>query len=243
MTYAPIRSWFESFKDNVAGQASVTNDMTPGDSMFGMVMGPKGLIGATVEAIPEWVGPIPVRKVGGVIWTPFLENMQRVYKYGIDRPLGFLATIGNVWGLETQGETEDSGFNLPFTGGVVGQIPGVRNVFQGKPEDAPQRLANMIPGNWQQDDYDAVTLNLDTYKDVWDVTESRSAGQAIILSQQNIDIFDPVSVQDFEGTLYYQMASGTIDLYLNLAGDPGYLAVKGVKLGYGLRQALSLIHI
>ena len=237
MTYAPIRSWFESFKDNVAGQASVTNDMTPGDSMFGMVMGPKGLIGATVEAIPEWVGPIPVRKVGGVIWTPFLENMQRVYKYGIDRPLGFLATIGNVWGLETQGETEDSGFNLPFTGGVVGQIPGVRNVFQGKPEDAPQRLANMIPGNWQQDDYDAVTLNLDTYKDVWDVTESRSAGQAIILSQQNIDIFDPVSVQDFEGTLYYQMASGTIDLYLNLAGDPGYLAVKGVKLGYGLRQA------
>ena len=237
MTYAPIRSWFESFKDNVAGQASVTNDMTPGDSMFGMVMGPKGLIGATVEAIPEWVGPIPVRKVGGVIWTPFLENMQRVYKYGIDRPIGFLATVGNVWGLETQGETEDSGFNLPFTGGVVGQIPGLRNVFQGKPEDAPQRLANMIPGNWQQDDYDAVTLNLDTYKDVWDVTESRSAGQAIILSQQNIDIFDPVSVQDFEGTLYYQMASGTIDLYLNLAGDPGYLAVKGVKLGYGLRQA------
>ena len=143
MTYAPIRSWFESFKDNVAGQASVTNDMTPGDSMFGMVMGPKGLIGATVEAIPEWVGPIPVRKVGGVIWTPFLENMQRVYKYGIDRPLGFLATIGNVWGLETQGETEDSGFNLPFTGGVVGQIPGVRNVFQGKPEDAPQRLATV----------------------------------------------------------------------------------------------------
>ncbi len=237
MTYAPIRSWFESFKDNVAGQASMTNDMTPGESMFGMVMGPKGLIGATVEAIPEWAGPIPIRKTAGVIWTPFLENMQRVYKYGIDRPLGFLATVGNLWDLETRGETEPGGFTMPFSGGLIGQIPGVRSVLDGKPQDAPQRLLNMVPGNWQQDGYDAVTLNLDTYKDVWDVTESRSAGQAIILSQQKIDIFDPVSVQDFEGTLYYQMASGTVDLFLNLAGDPLYLAVKGVKLGYGLRQA------
>ena len=31
--YGPFRSVFESFKDNVAGQASVTNDQIPGDSM------------------------------------------------------------------------------------------------------------------------------------------------------------------------------------------------------------------
>ena len=242
MTYAPVRSWFESFKDNVAGQASMTNEMTPSDSLFGMVMGPKGIIGATVEAIPEWAGPIPIRKTAGVIWTPFLENMQRVYKYGIDRPIGFIATVDNLFALETQGETEGGGFNVPFGGGSIPLATGPLKWLglgeaDAKITDVPQRLQNMVPGNWQQDDYDAVTLNLDTYKDVWDVTQSRSAGQAIILSQQKIDIFDPVSVQDFEGTLYYQMASGTVDLYLNLAGDPGYVAVKGIKLGYGLRQA------
>ena len=117
VVWGPVRAMFESFKDNVAGKASETNNQTPGDSLLGMVMGPKGIIGATVEIIPEWVGPVPVRKAASeVIWTPFLENMQRMYKTGVDRPVGFLATIANVWVLETAGERKGTkpGWSAPW---------------------------------------------------------------------------------------------------------------------------------
>ena len=109
----PFRSVFESFRDNVAGQASLTNDYKPGDSLVGMVLGPKGIIGATVEAIPEYVGPVPVRKAASeVLWTPFLESMQRSYKLFIDRPVGALATIGNIYGLEIIGLLLKASFGI-----------------------------------------------------------------------------------------------------------------------------------
>lgn len=231
--YGPFRSMFESFKDNVMGQASATNDETAGDSMVGMVMGPKGIIGATVEIIPEWIGPIPVRKAASeVIWTPFLENMQRMYKTGVDRPVGFLATISNVYELETAGETKGSkpGWSVPWEG----EFWDLSSVA---PDEILQRLKNAVPGNYAQDEYQAVTLDLDTYADAWKVTESRSAGQAIILAQQRIDIFDKESVKNFEGTLYYQVASGVIDLSLNIMGDPAYLVAKGARSAIGLRKA------
>ena len=209
--YGPFRSVFESFKDNVAGQASVTNDQIPGDSMVGMALGPKGLIGATVEAIPEWAGPIPIRKAASeVIWTPFLDNMQRVYKYGVDRPIGALATFTNIYQLEVAGEEESS---------------------------LGQRVLNAIPGDWMQDDYDSVLFDIDTYSDVWNVTASRSAGQAVALSLQNVDIFDPESVKEFENTLYYQTVSGLVDLTLNIMLDPAYLIAKGARINIGLRKA------
>ena len=231
--YGPFRSMFESFKDNVMGQASATNDETAGDSMVGMVMGPKGLIGATVEIIPEWIGPVPVRKAASeVIWTPFLTNMQRMYKTGVDRPVGFLATISNVYELETAGETKGSkpGWSVPWEG----EFWDLSSVA---PDEILQRLKNAVPGNYAQDEYQAVTLDLDTYADAWKVTESRSAGQAIILAQQRIDIFDKESVKNFEGTLYYQVASGVIDLSLNIMGDPAYLVAKSARSAIGLRKA------
>ena len=209
--YGPFRSMFESFKDNVAGQASVTNDQIPGDSMVGMALGPKGLIGATVETIPEWAGPVPIRKAASeVIWTPFLDNMQRLYKYGVDRPIGSLATVTNIYQLEVAGEE----------GSSLGQ-----------------RALNAIPGDWMQDDYDSVLFDIDTYSDVWNVTASRSAGQGVALSLQNVDIFDPESVQEFENTLYYQTVSGLVDLTLNIMLDPAYLIAKGARINIGLRKA------
>ena len=96
--WGPFRSVFESFRDNVAGQASLTNDYKPGDSLVGMVLGPKGIIGATVEAIPEYAGPVPVSKAASEdLWTPFLESMLRSYNLFIVRPVGALATIGNIY--------------------------------------------------------------------------------------------------------------------------------------------------
>lgn len=217
VTWGPFRSLFESFRDNVAGQASMTNDYKPGDSLIGMTLGPKGIIGATVEAIPEYAGPIPVRKAASeVIWTPLLENMQRTYKLFIDRPIGALATVSNVYGLETKGETEQ---------------------YDASPSAIAQRFKNSIPGDLFQDDYESVLFNIDTYKDVWNVTNSRSAGQAVALSLQNVDIFDPDSVQEFENTLYYQTVSGLVDLSLNIVGDPAYLAAKGIRINIGLRKA------
>ena len=217
VTWGPFRSLFESFRDNVAGQASMTNDYKPGDSLIGMTLGPKGIIGATVEAIPEYAGPIPVRKAASeVIWTPLLENMQRTYKLFIDRPIGALATVSNIYGLETKGETEQ---------------------YDASPSAIAQRFKNSIPGDLFQDDYESILFNIDTYKDVWNVTNSRSAGQAVALSLQTVDIFDPDSLREFENTLYYQTVSGLVDLSLNIVGDPAYLAAKGIRINIGLRKA------
>ena len=233
--WGPFRSVFESFRDNVAGQASLTNDYKPGDSLVGMVLGPKGIIGATVEAIPEYVGPVPVRKAASeVLWTPFLESMQRSYKLFIDRPVGALATIGNIYGLEIIGNTDPNkaGWSSPLKSEFWDlETQGLA------PEQIGQRLLNAVPGDLLQDDYDSVLFNIDTYKDVWNVTNSRSAGQAVALSLQNVDIFNPDAVQEFENTLYYQTVSGLTDLSLNIIGDPAYLVAKGIRANIGLRKA------
>ena len=233
--WGPFRSVFESFRDNVAGQASLTNDYKPGDSLVGMVLGPKGIIGATVEAIPEYAGPVPVRKAASeVLWTPFLESMQRSYKLFIDRPVGALATIGNIYGLEIIGNTDPNkaGWSSPLKSEFWDlETQGLA------PEQIGQRLLNAVPGDLLQDDYDSVLFNIDTYKDVWNVTNSRSAGQAVALSLQNVDIFNPDAVNEFENTLYYQMVSGLTDLSLNIIGDPAYLVAKGIRANIGLRKA------
>ena len=82
-------------------------------------------------------------------------------------------------------------------------------------------------------------FEFDTWKNVWDLTENRSAGQAIMMFAGHVDLYDPVSVNEFKQTPKYQLVSGIFDLGINIAGDPGYLAVKAGMTARNVRHARS----
>ena len=221
--YAPIRSYFESFKDNIVGQASMTGE---GDkSVLKSVFGPEGMLGATVGGLPEegLIG-MPRRKFGDLFWDPSLSFLQFAYKNGVDRPIGSIATLWSLADADAEfDDTEPFSFN-PFE---------IGDTFTGIARRANRTIPGMSFSDLVTDPEKAIKnnqfFNLDTYSDVWEITNSRSAGQAIMLAQQRVNILDPRELQQAKGTLWYQMGSGLIDFSLNIVGDPAFLVVKGVR--------------
>ena len=143
-----------------------------------------------------------------LIWTPFLDSMQFTYKNFIDRPIGTLATVERMVSSEITGEDTNI---LDRTGNLVEQL---------------------VPGVGESKLY-----NWSTYQQAWDVTQSRSAGQALALSAFHIDIMDPKALEEFKGTDWYFATSGIIDFALNIGLDPLYLTARAARWSYAMRRA------
>jgi len=66
-----------------------------------------------------------------------------------------------------------------------------------------------------------------SWEEAWTATGSRSWGQAFALLSRGIDLDDPDAVERFEGTSYYNLLSGSVDLFSNWFLDPANLAALG----------------
>ena len=143
-----------------------------------------------------------------LLWTPFMESMQFTYKNFIDRPIGTLATVERMVASEIGGEDT----NILERFGNLGE--------------------QLIPGLG-----DSKIYNWSTYQQAWDVTQSRSAGQALALSIFHVDIMDPKALEEFKGTDWYFATSGMIDFALNIGLDPLYLTARAARWSYAMRRA------
>ena len=159
----PIDALIESFKDNIMGMQSETG--TGEKNVASALLGPEGIIGAPIGALPGVVRD----PFSQLIWTPFMEGTQFLYKNFIDRPIGTLATVERMVASEIGGEDTDFFERL----GNLGE--------------------QLIPGAG-----DSKLYNWSTYQQAWDVTQSRSAGQALALSIFHIDIMDPKALEEFK---------------------------------------------
>lgn len=76
---------------------------------------------------------------------------------------------------------------------------------------------------------DGIHTVVDTksWEEAWQATGSRSWGQAFALLSKNIDLDNPDDVEKFEGTSYYNLVSGSVDLFSNWFLDPANLAAFG----------------
>lgn len=164
---------------------------------------------------PEGVIGAPIGALPGrvrdpfsqLIWTPFMEIMQYSYKNFIDRPIGALATVERMVSSEIGGEDT--------------------NIF-GRTTNLVEQL---LPTG------EAKLYNAQTYKQAWDVTTSRSAGQALALSIFHVDILDPKALEEAKGSDWYFVTSGVFDFAMNIGLDPAYLVARGARWGYAMRRA------
>ena len=198
----PIDALIESFKDNIMGMQSETG--TGEKNVASALMGPEGVIGAPVGALPGFIRD----PFSTLIWTPFMEGMQFTYKNFIDRPIGTLATVERMVSSEIGGEDT----NILERFGNLGE--------------------QLVPGMG-----DSKLYNWSTYQQAWDVTQSRSAGQALALSAFHVDIMDPKALEEFKGTDWYFATSGIIDFALNIGLDPLYLTARAARWSYAMRRA------
>jgi len=198
----PIDALIESFKDNIMGMQSETG--TGEKNVASALLGPEGIIGAPIGALPGVVRD----PFSQLIWTPFMEGTQFLYKNFIDRPIGTLATVERMVASEIGGEDTDFFERL----GNLGE--------------------QLIPGAG-----DSKLYNWSTYQQAWDVTQSRSAGQALALSIFHIDIMDPKALEAFKGTDWYFATSGILDFAMNIGLDPLYLAARGSRWAYAMKRA------
>ena len=77
-----------------------------------------------------------------------------------------------------------------------------------------------------------------SWEDAWNATGSRSWGQAFALLSRGIDLDDAEDVERFEGTSYYNLVSGGIDLFSNWYLDPANIATFGLaKLNKAYRAS------
>ena len=71
---------------------------------------------------------------------------------------------------------------------------------------------------------DVFTLfNPDEWRQAYNITRSRSAGQALVMATAFIDLDDVAEVERFKGTGYYKMVSGAFDAFSNIVFDPANL--------------------
>ena len=140
---------------------------------------------------PEGIIGAPIGALPGVvrdpfsqlIWTPFMELTQFAYKNFIDRPIGTLATVERMVASEIGGEDTDFFERLGNLGEQV--IPGAG---------------------------DSKLYNWSTYQQAWDVTQSRSAGQALALSIFHIDIMDPKALEKLREPTFILQHQGYLTL-------------------------------
>ena len=69
------------------------------------------------------------------------------------------------------------------------------------------------------------------WRQAYNITESRSSGQALALAAWYIDLDDPDEVERFKGTSYYKLTSGAVDMLANVILDPTNLVFGAGKMG------------
>ena len=198
---SPIDALIESWKDNIMGMESKTG--TGEKSVASALLGPEGVIGAPIGALPGQVRD-PFSRL---LWNPFLTGMQYAYKNFIDRPVGAIATVERMVSSEITGEDTNI---FERTGNLVEQL-------------LPTEKSKLY--------------NASTYKQAWDVTSSRSAGQALALSIFHVDIMDPKALQEAKGSDWYFVASGVLDFAMNIGLDPAYLLARAARWSYAMKRA------
>ena len=213
-----IDSFWESWRDNIMGQESKSG--TGEKSVLGSAFGPEGVIGSTVGALPtEGKAGIFRREGGKLLWDPMMQSLQYTYKNYVDRPIGTVATLYNIALAENNQFYRDN----PQFGGL--------NTFN------PVAMLDEVKTRVGDGVFDSRLYDMSTYSDVWNITESRSAGQAIILALRSTNILDAEELEQEMATQWYQIGSGIIDFNLNIVGDPAFLVAKGMRAGYANKLA------
>lgn len=213
-----IDSFWESWRDNIMGQESKSG--TGEKSVLGSAFGPEGVIGSMVGALPtEGNAGIFRREGGKLLWDPMMQSLQYSYKNFVDRPIGTLATLYNIALAENNQFYRDN----PQFGGL--------NTFN------PAAMLDEVKTRIGDGVFNSRIYDMSTYSDVWNITESRSAGQAIILALRSTNVLDPEELEQEMSTQWYQIGSGIIDFNLNIVGDPAFLVVKGMRAGYANKLA------
>lgn len=191
--YSTFEAFNESWKDNVMGRISASNEGVVGRSVLGSFFGPDSGLGAIVGAIPE-----DVRERPASVWNLTMDGYTYAYKNFVDRPIGFMVSMGSLSPLQSRD---------PNTGMVDGR------------------------------GFNTKIFEYDTYKNVWDLTEDRSGGQAMLMFSGNVDILNKQSVLEFKQTPKYQLVSGIFDAGLNVVGDPGWVTAKSFRTIRNIRNA------
>ena len=213
-----IDSFWESWRDNVMGQESKSG--TGEKSILGSAFGPEGMIGSVIGALPTEGLPGTFRREGGkLLWDPMMQSLQYSYKNYIDRPIGTLATIYNTALAENNQYYRD---NPQYTG-----LSGLN----------PLMILDEVKSRVGDGTFNSRLYDTTTYSDVWNITESRSAGQAIILALRSTNVLDPEELEQEMGTQWYQIGSGIIDFNLNIVGDPAFIVAKGARASYANKLA------
>ena len=213
-----IDSFWESWRDNIMGQESKSG--TGEKSVLGSAFGPEGVIGSMVGALPTEGNAGILRREGGkLLWDPMMQSLQYSYKNFVDRPIGTLATLYNIGLAENNKFYKDN----PQYAGLSGLNPLM--------------MLDEVKNRVGDGAFDSRLYDISTYTDVWNISESRSAGQAIILALRSTNILDPEELEQEMGTQWYQIGSGIIDFNLNIVGDPAFLVAKGMRAGYANKLA------
>ena len=213
-----IDSFWESWRDNIMGQESKSG--TGEKSVLGSAFGPEGMIGSVVGALPTEGAPGIIRREGGkLLWDPMMQSLQYSYKNFVDRPIGTLASLYNIGLAENNQYYRDN----PQYGGLSGLNPLMML------DEVKNRVGDGV--------FNSRLYDISTYSDVWNISESRSAGQAIILALRSTNVLDPEELEREMGTQWYQIGSGIIDFNLNIVGDPAFIVAKGLRAGYATKLA------
>tara|TARA_R110002167_G_scaffold67477_4_gene190758 strand:+ start:1982 stop:10228 length:8247 start_codon:yes stop_codon:yes gene_type:complete len=212
-----IDSFWESWRDNVMGQSSLSG--TGEKSVIGGAFGPEGVIGSVIGALPQEGALGTPRRTGGAIWDPSMQALQWTYKNGVDRPIGTLATIYNIGLAENNQFYKDN----PQYGGLSGLNPLM--------------IIDEVKNRISDGTGESILFDWETYNTVWNMTDGRSSGQALILALRSTNILDPEEVKQEMSTEWYQIGSGIIDFNLNIVGDPAFLAAKAARASYANKLA------
>ena len=207
--FGVVEGFIESWEDNVLGKPSGTG--TGERSIIGATLGPQGIIGATVEAVPEGVR----KAVGSDHWNLMLSGLDFTWTYGVARPVATLATIANI----NQLSFEQSKYLQAIRSGEV-----------------DPRIASMngwLPFNHR-------TFDPTTWREAWNLTQHRSPGQATTLALNGVNIYSPEELAEFKETNMYYITSGVLDAGLAIAADPTYVGAKAARLRVLNRRAQNL---
>lgn len=84
----------------------------------------------------------------------------------------------------------------------------------------------------------ASVIDPSSYAKAWNITNSRSMGQAFALAVGFVDPTDPDQVAKAKGTPWFNLLSGSIDMMGNLVLDPSNALFAGTKLNKLARNAI-----
>ena len=207
--FGVVEGFIESWEDNVLGKPSGTG--TAERSLIGATMGPEGIIGATVGAIPEDVR----KELGADQWNLMLSGLDFTWTYGIARPVATLATIANLNQLSFE------------------QSKYLQAIRSGEVDPRVASMNGWLPFNHR-------TFDPTTWREAWNLTQHRSPGQAMTLALNGVNIYNPEELKEFKETNMYYITSGVLDVGLAVAADPTYLGAKAARLKVLNRRARNL---